>query len=188
MTAEIFWAIIGTLVTIIIALVGGIMAVRNEIGKRSEQRWQRAISYAEVLSSADAPPLVKQVAQMALYDVGIEIRDAETRADHPSLRRLDPLVDAFDPPPSEEQKRQLKEAIETLPTGEVVDAEMDPDIKTAAEFLRARLMGLEAAFNAARRSGRPEDDIRLRIAFVLVFMASGFLVLAVAATRAALFA
>lgn len=54
-------------------------------------------------------------------------------------------------------------------------------------WLVERVWGLEHAFERARASGRPEDDTRLRIFFVLVLFSLGFLWLAVGATRAALF-
>ena len=54
-------------------------------------------------------------------------------------------------------------------------------------WLAERIWGLEHAFERARASGRPEDDTRLRIFFVLVLFSLGFLWLAVGATRAALF-
>src|SRR6185503_3019596 len=51
----------------------------------------------------------------------------------------------------------------------------------------ARLWWMEHAFERARASGKVEDDTRLRIFFVLVLFAAGFLTLAMGATRAALF-
>lgn len=54
-------------------------------------------------------------------------------------------------------------------------------------WLIERVWGLEHAFERARASGRAEDDTRLRIFFVLVLFALGFIGLAVGATRAALF-
>jgi cell division protein FtsI (penicillin-binding protein 3) len=54
-------------------------------------------------------------------------------------------------------------------------------------WLMERVWGLEHAFERARASGRPEDDTRLRIFFVLMVFALGFGVLTVGATRAALF-
>ena len=53
-------------------------------------------------------------------------------------------------------------------------------------FLR-RMWGLEHAFERTRASGRAEDDTRIRIFVVLALFALGFIVLAVGATRAALF-
>ena len=46
---------------------------------------------------------------------------------------------------------------------------------------------LERALNRARSSGRAEDDVRLRIFFVMAMFAAAFLALAIGATRAALF-
>lgn len=54
-------------------------------------------------------------------------------------------------------------------------------------WLLERVWGLEHAFERARASGRPEDDTRLRIFVILVFFTLGFIVLAIGATRAALF-
>ncbi|HEX7946296.1 MAG TPA: penicillin-binding protein 2, partial [Phenylobacterium sp.] len=54
-------------------------------------------------------------------------------------------------------------------------------------WLLERVWGLEHAFERARASGRVEDDTRLRIFFVLMLFSIGFVVLAVGATRAALF-
>ena len=54
-------------------------------------------------------------------------------------------------------------------------------------WLLERVWGLEHAFERARASGRVEDDTRLRIFFVLLLFSIGFVVLAVGATRAALF-
>ncbi len=45
----------------------------------------------------------------------------------------------------------------------------------------------ERAFERARASGKAEDDVRLRIFFVMALFAAGFLTLGVWATRAALF-
>lgn len=46
---------------------------------------------------------------------------------------------------------------------------------------------LERAFNRARASGRAEDDVRLRIFFVMALFAAAFLALAMGATHSALF-
>ncbi len=46
---------------------------------------------------------------------------------------------------------------------------------------------VERAFERARAAGKPEDDTRLRIFFVLVLFAAGFFTLSLGATRAALF-
>jgi len=54
-------------------------------------------------------------------------------------------------------------------------------------WLKARLWGLEHAFERARAAGKAEDDTRIRIFFVLALFAASFLTLAVGATRAALF-
>ena len=54
-------------------------------------------------------------------------------------------------------------------------------------WLKARVWGLEHAFERARAAGKAEDDTRIRIFFVLTLFAVAFLVLAVGATRAALF-
>ena len=56
-----------------------------------------------------------------------------------------------------------------------------------SRWLLERVWGLEHAFERARASGKAEDDTRLRIFFVLALFAIGFAVLAVGATRAALF-
>ena len=53
--------------------------------------------------------------------------------------------------------------------------------------IKGRLGFLERAFNRARASGRAEDDVRLRIFFVMAMFAAAFLALAIGATRAALF-
>ncbi|MDZ4370864.1 MAG: penicillin-binding protein 2 [Phenylobacterium sp.] len=54
-------------------------------------------------------------------------------------------------------------------------------------WLIERVWGLEHAFERARASGKAEDDTRLRIFFVLMLFAIGFVALAFGATRAALF-
>ena len=54
-------------------------------------------------------------------------------------------------------------------------------------WLKARVWGLEHAFERARAAGKAEDDTRIRILFVLSLFAIAFLVLAVGAARAALF-
>jgi cell division protein FtsI (penicillin-binding protein 3) len=53
--------------------------------------------------------------------------------------------------------------------------------------LGAKLWWPERAFERARASGKAEDDVRLRIFFVMALFAAGFLTLTVWATRAALF-
>jgi cell division protein FtsI (penicillin-binding protein 3) len=54
-------------------------------------------------------------------------------------------------------------------------------------FLLGGLGGLERAFSRARASGRAEDDVRLRIFFVMALFVAAFLALAMGATRSALF-
>lgn len=54
-------------------------------------------------------------------------------------------------------------------------------------WLKDRMWGLEHAFERARAAGKAEDDTRIRIFFVLVLFASAFVVLAIGATRAAVF-
>lgn len=54
-------------------------------------------------------------------------------------------------------------------------------------WLKARLWGLEHAFERAKARGKAEDDTRIRIFFVLALFATAFLTLAVGATRMALF-
>jgi cell division protein FtsI (penicillin-binding protein 3) len=51
----------------------------------------------------------------------------------------------------------------------------------------AKLWWPERAFERARASGKAEDDVRLRIFFVMALFMAGFLTLSVWATRAALF-
>ncbi len=52
---------------------------------------------------------------------------------------------------------------------------------------QGRLWWIERAFEKARSAGRIEDDTRLRIFFVMVLFAAGFVALALGASRAALF-
>ena len=54
-------------------------------------------------------------------------------------------------------------------------------------WLKAKVWGLEHAFERAKAAGKAEDDTRIRIFFVLALFATAFSVLAVGATRAALF-
>ncbi|WP_304168746.1 penicillin-binding protein 2 [Phenylobacterium aquaticum] len=54
-------------------------------------------------------------------------------------------------------------------------------------WVKARLWGLEHAFERAKAAGKAEDDTRIRIVFVLALFAAGFLTLAAGATRMALF-
>jgi cell division protein FtsI (penicillin-binding protein 3) len=54
-------------------------------------------------------------------------------------------------------------------------------------WLKARLWGLEHAFERAKAAGRAEDDTRIRIVFILGLFGVGFLTLAAGATRMALF-
>lgn len=57
----------------------------------------------------------------------------------------------------------------------------------AWRWLKDKVWGLEHAFERARASGRAEDDTRIRIFFVLAVFATAFVVLAIGATRAAIF-
>ena len=59
--------------------------------------------------------------------------------------------------------------------------------ETVSRWLSRVMWRLEHAFERARASNKPEDDARIRIFFVGALFATGFLVLAVGATRAALF-
>jgi cell division protein FtsI (penicillin-binding protein 3) len=54
-------------------------------------------------------------------------------------------------------------------------------------WLKAKVWGLEHAFERAKAAGKAEDDTRIRIFFVLALFATAFLLLAIGATRAALF-
>ncbi|MES2723231.1 MAG: penicillin-binding protein 2 [Pseudomonadota bacterium] len=54
-------------------------------------------------------------------------------------------------------------------------------------WLKARLWGLEHAFERARAAGKAEDDARIRIFFVAAMFAASFVTLGVGATRMALF-
>ena len=54
-------------------------------------------------------------------------------------------------------------------------------------WLKAKVWGLEHAFERAKAAGKAEDDTRIRIFFVLALFSASFAVLAVGATRAALF-
>jgi cell division protein FtsI (penicillin-binding protein 3) len=54
-------------------------------------------------------------------------------------------------------------------------------------WLAERIWRLEHAFERARASGKAEDDTRLRIFVVMAMFAVGFVVVAIGATRAALF-
>jgi cell division protein FtsI (penicillin-binding protein 3) len=56
-----------------------------------------------------------------------------------------------------------------------------------SRWLAGRVWGLEHAFERARASGRPEEDTRVRIFVVLAMFLMGFVILAIGATRAALF-
>jgi cell division protein FtsI (penicillin-binding protein 3) len=55
-----------------------------------------------------------------------------------------------------------------------------------SRWLTRAMWRLEHAFERARASDKPEDDTRIRIFFVAVLFAAGFLALAIGATRAAL--
>ncbi len=54
-------------------------------------------------------------------------------------------------------------------------------------WLKDKVWGLEHAFERARAAGKAEDDTRIRIFFVLALFATAFMVLAIGATRAAMF-
>lgn len=54
-------------------------------------------------------------------------------------------------------------------------------------WLKARVWDLERAFERAKASGKAEDDTRIRIFFVLALFTAAFTVLAIGASRAALF-
>ena len=54
-------------------------------------------------------------------------------------------------------------------------------------WLKARLWGLEHAFERAKAAGKAEDDTRIRIFFVAAMFAAGFVTLGIGATRMALF-
>ncbi|KQW72194.1 penicillin-binding protein [Phenylobacterium sp. Root77] len=54
-------------------------------------------------------------------------------------------------------------------------------------WLKARVWGLEHAFERAKAAGKAEDDTRIRIFFVLALFSAAFALLAIGATRAALF-
>ena len=54
-------------------------------------------------------------------------------------------------------------------------------------WLKAKVWGLEHAFERAKAAGKAEDDTRIRIFFVLALFSASFAVLAVGATRAAMF-
>ena len=54
-------------------------------------------------------------------------------------------------------------------------------------WLKAKVWGLEHAFERAKAAGKAEDDTRIRIFFVLALFSASFAMLAVGATRAALF-
>jgi cell division protein FtsI (penicillin-binding protein 3) len=58
----------------------------------------------------------------------------------------------------------------------------------AWRWLIERVWRLEHAFERSRAAARPEDDTRIRIFFVMAIFALGFTVLALGATRAAVFA
>ena len=53
-------------------------------------------------------------------------------------------------------------------------------------WIKARLWGLEHAFERAKAAGKAEDDTRIRILVVLGLFASGFLILSIGAARMAL--
>jgi cell division protein FtsI (penicillin-binding protein 3) len=61
------------------------------------------------------------------------------------------------------------------------------DPESLSRWFGRTVWRVEHAFERARASDRPEDDTRIRIFFVAVLFAAGFLVLAIGATRAALF-
>jgi cell division protein FtsI (penicillin-binding protein 3) len=59
--------------------------------------------------------------------------------------------------------------------------------ETLSRWLARTMWRLEHAFERARASDKAEDDTRIRIFFVAALFAAGFMVLAIGATRAALF-
>nr|WP_215906583.1 penicillin-binding protein 2 [Phenylobacterium glaciei] len=54
-------------------------------------------------------------------------------------------------------------------------------------WVKARLWGLEHAFERAKAAGKAEDDTRIRIFFVAAMFAAGFVTLGIGAARMALF-
>ncbi len=55
------------------------------------------------------------------------------------------------------------------------------------DWVKAKVWGLEHAFERAKAAGKAEDDTRIRIFFVLALFAAAFMALAIGATRAAVF-
>lgn len=56
-----------------------------------------------------------------------------------------------------------------------------------ARWLADRIWRVEHAFERAKAEGRPADDVRIRMVFILAVFVAGFLTLAYGATRTALF-
>jgi hypothetical protein len=184
LSQEIFWAIIGILSTIIIALVGSITAVRNEIAKRSERKWQRALDLARIIADESSPNLVKEVARLGLREIGFDLESRQKRVEASNLTNLNAVYDTFDPPPSIEQTKILTEALEE-PKPESNSA-IDPDI---AMVLNAfdKIEAMRRRISEDEIFSHPDGDIKLRIAFIIVTYSAIILWIAAIAIKAALF-
>lgn len=188
MTQEVFWTVISILVTVVIAMVGAIMSIRSELAKRSDEKWNRALQFARIISDPESSDAVKRIANLALYEIGIEIDNRETRVKSRTRFGVEPIfdtvIDSFDTPPSLEQELEIRGALrydaEDVSSSTRPKSDIDPDIeilKGYLDFIRSKIRDFEGSFAAAKSIGRSEDDTRIRIFFVLVVFVSGILVL-----------
>jgi hypothetical protein len=182
-SASTAWTIAGTLATVVIALAGGILYLRNEMAARSERRWDRALKLAAVVADENASEIVKDVARLGLEDIGVEIRERRASKRAPLIQVV---LDAFNATVTRAEVTAIENALAPPAPAEEVSRRRpisDPDIRMLIDWV----WRIEESFALSRARAAPEDDTRIRIFFVLLIFGSAFFVLSVGAIHSALF-
>lgn len=175
------WTIAGTLATVLVAVIGGIMYLRNEFATRSERRWDRALKLAAIVADENASEIVKDVARLGLEEVGVELRERRDAVRAPALQAV---MDTFSSPVSQQELEAVEKALS--PANDHVTSSAlrtDPDILLVARTLQRLWRRLQ---RIAFESHNSENEIRMRIILTMVLFAAGYFVLALGATKAAL--
>ncbi|MCF8503647.1 MAG: hypothetical protein K9G59_01925 [Caulobacter sp.] len=190
MTSEAAWAIISILSGIVTVLVGSILYLYNEISRRNEAKWQRAIDLSKIAADQEENLLTRQIAMMALEASKIDFSRRAEQLDRHPLLRFDVVADVVDPLPPKRVYEAISDATASFDGSERAGGSVDEDIEIAGRFYRRVIEAvwhLEHAFERAHAEGRPENDRRIRIFVVIVVIAMSFFVMAASNIFQALF-
>lgn len=167
----------GVFVTLLIALVTGLLWTLAARARDREAKWERAIKLARIASDPEASELLKEIARLGLADLRLPTSATPARRILNRVPLVGEIALAFDPLPEKAEEQLVTDAAAS--NANHTDQELDEDIARAIRIFVAIKSGFdEKSFSL--------DDRRTRITFLLGLFAIAFVLVTVAASIRAL--